>query len=140
MEEYLAKESHASRENLLLVESWFRANAQDPKFYPPQTLESFIRNFQGQVDRARHYFAQNPNSMPSESTEKKFERAAEPVNWRETLTAKYPGARTDQWRTWWEVDKELRREFPQFPLNEIVVKKNNAAPEPAVRDLTPAEA
>ena len=140
LEEFHAGKAHVSMEELLLVEGWFRSNEGDPKFYRPQTLVSFIQNFQGQCDRARQHFALNPNSMPSESTEKKFERAAEPVNWRETLTAKYPGARTDQWRTWWEVDKELRREFPQFPLNEIVVKKNNAAPEPAVRDLTPAEA
>ena len=140
LEEFHAGKAHVSKEELLLVEGWFRSNEGDPKFYRPQTLVSFIQNFQGQCDRARQHFALNPNSMPSESTEKKFERAAEPVNWRETLTAKYPGARTDQWRTWWEVDKELRREFPQFPLNEIVVKKNNAAPEPAVRDLTPAEA
>jgi hypothetical protein len=140
IEEVHAMKAHVSFEDLSLVEAWFMANADDSKFYPPQTLVSFIQNFQGQVDRARKFFAQNPESMPSESTGKKFGRAEEPLNWREALLEKYPGALTGHWRSWWDVDKELRREFPQFPLHETVVKKNNAAPEPAVRDLTPAEA
>ena len=140
LEEFHAGKAHVSMEDLLLVEGWFRSNEGDPKFYRPQTLVSFIQNFQGQCDRARQHFAQNPESMPSESTGKKFERAEEPLNWREALLEKYPGALTGHWRSWWEVDKELRREFPQFPLHETVVKKNNAAPEPAARDLTPTNA
>jgi hypothetical protein len=139
-EEFHAANAHATAADLQMVEAWFRCNQDQPDFHPPQSLLGFLRNFQGQVDRARKYFANNRDALPSESSEKKFERAEEPANWRAALLEKYPDAVPDRWRSWWDVDKSLRMEFPQFPLNQIVVKKNNAAAPTYQGAPTPASA
>ena len=133
LEEFHATKAHVSLEDLSLVEAWFMANADDPKFYPPQTLVSFIQNFQGQVDRARKFFAVEPHLSP----EKKFGRAGEPEGWREAVLAKFPGALVHEFRTWWDLDRDIREMFPQFPSDP---GKPASTPEPSACALTPAEA
>ena len=133
LEEFLASKAHVSQEDLVLVEAWFRANHGNLKFYPPRDLQTFIQNFQGQCDRARAHFAADPLFSP----EKKFGRGGEPEGWREAVLAKFPNALVHEYRSFWDLDRDIRKEFPQFQPS---AKTTASASESPDRAATPAAA
>lgn len=134
LEETVATKLHATEEELRLVETFYRLAVADPDaLYPKRSLSALLQDFPSQCDRARAHFAAEPHLSP----EKKIGRAGEPEGWREAVLAKFPGALVHEYRTWWDLDRDIREMFPQFPSDP---GKPASTPEPSARDLTPAEA
>jgi hypothetical protein len=137
VEETLALSLHASEEELALVEAYYRMAVAEPEvFYPKRSLSALLHDFPSQCDRARAHFAADPLFSP----QKNSAAAPEPQGWREVVLAKYPRALVHEYRSWFDLDRDIRREFPQFPEDRHPAKKPASAPEPAVCDPTPAAA
>jgi hypothetical protein len=137
VEETLALSLHASEEELALVEAYYRMAVAEPEvFYPKRSLSALLHDFPSQCDRARAHFAADPLFSP----QKNSAAAPEPEGWREVVLAKYPRALVHEYRSWFDLDRDIRREFPQFPEDRHPAKKPASAPEPAVCGPTPAAA
>jgi hypothetical protein len=133
-EESLALSLHATEAELALVEAYYRVAMAEPEaFYPKRSLSGLLQDFPSQCDRARAHFASNPFSSP----EKKFAADWEPEGWREAVLARFPGALVHEFRTWWDLDRDLREMFPQFPADK---KRPASAPAESVRAVNPAAA
>jgi hypothetical protein len=137
VEETLALSLHASEEQLALVEAYYRMAVAEPEvFYPKRSLSALLHDFPSQCDRARAHFAGDPLFSP----QKNSAAAPEPEGWREVVLAKYPRALVHEYRSWFDLSRDIRREFPQFPEDRHPAKKPASAPEPAVCGPTPAAA
>jgi hypothetical protein len=137
VEENLAMSLHASEEELALVEAYYRVAVAEPKvFFPKRSLYALLADFPSQCDRARGHFAEDPLFSP----QKNSAAAPEPEGWREVVLAKYPRALVHEYRSWFDLSRDIRREFPQFPEDRHPAKKPASAPEPAVCGPTPAAA
>jgi len=137
VEETLALSLHASEEELALVEAYYRMAVAEPEvFYPKRSLSALLHDFPSQCDRARAHFAADPLFSP----QKNSAAAPEPEGWREVVLAKYPRALVHEYRSWFDLSRDIRREFPQFPEDRHPAKKPASEPEPAVCGPTPAAA
>jgi hypothetical protein len=130
----MASTLKASEKELATVEAFYRIAMADPKtHYPKKSLSSLMSSFQDELDKARTLFALEPHLSP----EKKFAADWEPEGWREAVLARFPGALVHEFRTWWDLDRDLREMFPQFPASK---KKAASEPDHAIRTVNPAAA
>ena len=137
VEETLAVNLHTTEEELSLVEAYYRLAVCEPDvFYPKRSLSALLHDYPSQCDRARAHFAADPLFSP----EKKLAAVPEPEGWREVVLAKYPRASVHEFRSWFELDRDIRKEFPQFPEDRYPSKKTASEPEPSDRALNPAAA
>lgn len=137
VEETLAVNLHTTEEELSLVEAYYRLAVCEPDvFYPKRSLSALLHDYPSQCDRARAHFAADPLFSP----EKKSAAVPEPEGWREVVLAKYPRASVHEFRSWFDLDRDIRKEFPQFPEDRYPSKKTASEPEPSDRALNPAAA
>ena len=124
----------ASEKELATVEAFYRIAMAEPKtHYPKKSLSALLASFPDELDKARGLFAQEPSLSP----EKKIGRGAEPEGWREAVLAKFPNALVHEFRSFWDLDRDIRKEFPQFQPS---AKTTASAPASTDRAATPAAA